>query len=186
MKTINLLPRKPFAERAFVPLLAASVALSVLIALLIGFFVIRYEANIDNKSGKTAEIQEQIKQLQALRIVDSATADFNALSEEVNKLKASRRYWIPVFEALASSLPKTSRITSMGFDDHEKLTVAMETDSLDHIADYTTLLQRVPLVDKLSVAKIEKISKSASVGDQTLYAYSVTIEISLTKLSQPK
>lgn len=186
MKPINLLPRKPFVERAFVPLLAASVAFSVLIALLIGFFVVRYDANIDDKSGQTAEIQEKIKQLQALRTVDSVTVDYNALNEEVNKLKASRRYWIPVFEALSGNLPKTSRITSLGFDEHEKLTIAMETDTLDHIADYTTLLQQVPLVAKLSVAKIEKISKSASIGDRTLYAYSVSIEISLTKLSQPK
>ncbi|MDF2960942.1 MAG: hypothetical protein K0S39_2677 [Paenibacillus sp.] len=159
MRNINLLPRKPYVEKAFIPLLVLTVSIFLLMTVLLVFSVYSSDTTTNKKTAQIAEMQQRIQRLNAVRQVDQTTLDYTKFNEELRKVKETRRYWVPVFELLSNNVPPTARIVNMGVEEQEKMSLNMEFADLTQIANFMTLLQKASLFDNVTVISIEKVQK---------------------------
>jgi len=98
LRDINLIPRKPVLEKAFIPLLAGTIGASVLAAVLISTFIVRYHGNADTQLAQIRQMKTRMEQLTASRQIDPRTVYFNTMNADLAKLKENRTNWVPVFE----------------------------------------------------------------------------------------
>ncbi|CAG7648265.1 hypothetical protein ACFQI7_12880 [Paenibacillus allorhizosphaerae] len=146
-------------EKAFAPLLAGIIGVSLLAAVLISTFVVRYHGNVDMQLTQIDQMQKRIEQLNALRQVDPRTEYYNKMYADFSKLIENRRNWIPVFELLSKNVPPTARVVTMGVKEREKMTLQMEFADWKLAAEYVTALQQSGLFETVQVAEINKQEK---------------------------
>jgi Tfp pilus assembly protein PilN len=161
LRNINLIPRKPFAQKAFVPLLASGIGSSVLVAVILCTIYYNYNVNTGQQEEQIKAMQSRIQQLNSLRVLDQLTTDYNMLSAEISKLKENRNYWIPVFELMSKSVPASARVVSMGVkpNEQEKMVMSMEFSDLATVAEYMTVLQGSSIFQTVGVQSITKVDK---------------------------
>jgi hypothetical protein len=159
LRNINLLPRRPYLEKAFIPLMALSIIVSLLIAVLLIFTVYRSDVNVNKKTDQIAEMKQRVQQLNQLRQIDQTTTEYKTFNDELRKVKETRRYWMPVFDLLSTSVQPTARVVTMGAKEQGKMSLDMEFSDLNQIANYVALLQKSSIFNEVSVISIQKVEK---------------------------
>jgi hypothetical protein len=187
MKNINLLPKVPFIQRVFVPILLASAFFFLAIAFSLLFYSYTLEKGTNGSAQAINLLQASISKLTSQRQIDPLTKEVQALSTEVTKLKETRRDWLPFYELITSNLPKTARVLSAEVTDNEGTSAsnqangqaaALQNDQNTHVrmfaeftdlqavAQYTVLMQNSELVDTVSVLSATRVQKQ--LASQTL------------------
>jgi hypothetical protein len=119
MKYINLLPKVPFIQRVFVPIMLVSAIFFLTIAFSLLFYSYTLEKGTNGSVPAITLLQASISKLTSQRQIDPLTKEVQALSTEVTKLKETRRDWLPFYELITSNLPKTARVLSAEVTDNE-------------------------------------------------------------------
>ncbi|CAG7645578.1 hypothetical protein PAESOLCIP111_04983 [Paenibacillus solanacearum] len=161
MRDINLIPRKPVLEKAFIPLLAGTIGASVLAAVLISTFIVRYHGNADTQLAQIRQMKTRMEQLTASRQIDPRTVYFNTMNADLTKLKANRTNWVPVFEFLSQHVPPAARVVAMGVKERDKMTMHMEFADWKRAAEYVSVLQQSGFFQSVQVSGIEKQEKES-------------------------
>ncbi|MEF3303759.1 PilN domain-containing protein [Paenibacillus sp. GYB003] len=195
MKDMNLIPKKPFLEKAFIPLLSAAIGTSLLAAALVSIFVVRYDGDLERRTAEIERMRLDLQRATAARQVDRRTQDYNAMTAGVAKLKDSRRDWSPVFELVSRYVPQTARIVAMEAKEQNRIALGMEFADLTQIAEYTVHLQKSGLIAAVRVSGIERQEKHAGTPavssppvnpPGSAASYNVAIQITLQPLSNGK
>ena len=185
MKTINLLPRKPFVERAFKLLFAAVVMLSATICAAILTLDTDYSSDTRAIEAEIRRMEARIAELAGERKPDPLFSDFAAYRNLVNNLERARRDWEPVLAADA-------RVTSMATGEDGKLTMAADFREWNEIAEYAVRLQATEPVEEVAVRSIVRENRqvlvppgpsNAAQGPQTARLYSAVLELTLAENS---
>lgn len=188
MKYINLLPKVPFIQRVFVPIMLVSAIFFLTIAFSLLFYSYTLEKGTNGSVQAITLLQASISKLTSQRQIDPLTKEVQALSTEVTKLKETRRDWLPFYDLMTSQLPKTARLLSAEVTDTSEGTsasnqangqaAALQNDQNTHVrmfaeftdlqavAQYTVLMQNSELVDTVSVLSATRVQKQ--LASQTL------------------
>jgi hypothetical protein len=192
MKTINLLPRKPFVERAFKLLFAAVVMLSAAICAAILTLDTDYSSDTRAIEAEIRRMEARIAELAGERKPDPLFSDFAAYRNLVNNLERARRDWEPVLAAITGALPSDARVTSMATGEDGKLTMAADFREWNEIAEYAVRLQATEPVEEVAVRSIVRENRqvlvppgppNAAQGPQTARLYSAVLELTLAENS---
>jgi Tfp pilus assembly protein PilN len=159
LRDINLLPRKSYVEKSFIPLLLLSVSISLLTSVLLIFTVHRTDVTMIQKADQISLINERVRELNQLGQIDQTTNDYNAFNDELRKVKENRRYWMPVFDLLSSNVPPTARIVMMAAKEDRNMSLNMEFADLQQVADFVANLQKSSVFDDVWVQNIEKVTR---------------------------
>jgi Tfp pilus assembly protein PilN len=206
LRNINLLPKKPLLDRLYKPILVAMLVIFIGCGILLFFSSFNTNMNMEAEQRKNDQEAAKIRTLTALHQVDPRTQDYNTFAALLQQLKDGRRDWAPLFDLITKNLYKSSRLLTMTVNDKEVISLNLEFASMNEVAYYTTLLQKSPLVDSVSVKDIAIAKKSkllnsgsnalnatatkptASVKpiEQTITYYSVSLEIQLKSLVKGK
>ncbi|RAV20573.1 PilN domain-containing protein [Paenibacillus contaminans] len=156
MRSINLLPRIPLAQKLFVPLVAGSIVLFGLAGTAIAYYHYVIQAEIEDQKREIAELDKQIVRLAAERQPDAATQTFKMLTEESRKLAEERRDWREVAEQLTFPMPASSRLTDLAVKE-DKLTVKLEFADMKPAAAYVLALQKRNFFESVSIKTAENV-----------------------------
>lgn len=188
-KTINLLPREPFAKRAFRLLFPAVLALSA--ASFAGILAIGldYGAKARALEAEIRWIETRIAELEAQRAPDPLHDDFEAYRGLVESLEQNRRDWKPVLAAVAGTLPAGARITSMAVEENGRLTMSADFREWNDIGTYMARLRAAEPVEDVAVRSVSLSERQipAPPGSAAVQAempsvrfYSAVLELAIT------
>lgn len=187
MRSINLVPKVPFFQKVFVPVLTAVISIAVLGS---GAMIL-YSANLHQQ---LAQQEDEVRHLTAgiqaetaRKTITPETAAYNKLLSAASGLQQSRVNWLPAVDLIVAALPEAARLTS--------LSAALDTDSavpsnpvpndtttapagipvqieinvqisgMQPLAEYMIRLHSSPLVKDVSIANMLREEKTPSAPD---------------------
>jgi Tfp pilus assembly protein PilN len=153
---INLLPkRSPFEEYRFL-----LIALPILLVLAGGVFGLVRFWQIDSDLSLLQSDLYRVKSdnivLRAERNADSKTKLFNDIQTSVHDVQQNEHHYGLMLDGIAAKLSNKTRVTSATMDaDKQMVTLELQSDSVDNIADYATLLRTEPWVKDVFIQNIK-------------------------------
>lgn len=152
---INLLPRRsPYEEYRFL-----IIALPILLLIACGTYgLVQYwqmNSNLALLQNDLYHIKSDNIVLRAEHRSDSKTKLFNDIQTAVQEVQQKQHHNGVMLDAIAANLPEKMRVTSATMDlDKKQITLELQSDSVDHIAEYAALLRKEPWVQDVFVQNI--------------------------------
>ncbi|WP_438445776.1 PilN domain-containing protein [Gorillibacterium sp. sgz5001074] len=165
IRSINLLPRIPFAKQYYGLLMGTVAAVTVAGCAGMIYYHVHTSQNVQAKDELKAKLESQVAVLRKERIVDTRSAQYQAFVKDLDKVKAARKDWLPVFQVLTSQLPVTSRIQTMSSDAKGKVKLELQMKTLEDVSGYIVLLQKSSLFQTVTAQSIKATSFVPSAPD---------------------
>jgi len=162
MRDINLLPRKPFAEKAFRPLLALIGCLTLAIGGAVLYWHLSHDSDLQSLKEEISRMESHYKELSEARHPDPALADYQAYRDAVAMLDAGRRDWLPVLAEVTGLMPEASRTLEMSASGEGILRLSMEFSRWEDIVAYMIRLRGSPLMESVKVSSIAQTQKTVA------------------------
>jgi hypothetical protein len=160
MKTINLLPREPFAKQYFIPILAAILVICVTTGATLIVVGNHYKSVAEMKRLALEETRSKIIQLSKERVVDPLTTEFNTFTTAIKNTKELRRSWPTFLKALSAVLPNASRITSIQSASDGTLALQMDFTALEDVTAFLVNTQALSEVGSVAIKSVTTTSMS--------------------------
>lgn len=141
MKPINLLPRAPYINRRFVPLLIALCTALLLVTALLAYLNVRWQSRSIELAEEASRVQRQLGLLMQARQPDAITQCYEQLLQAVEPIRAERKDWTAIFADVAAPLPLSSRLVSAQLSTPGVLKLEYQFMDLADAAAYMTVLQ---------------------------------------------
>lgn len=113
MKSINLVPKIPRAQRLFLPVVLSAGVLFTGISAAILLYYNDVEAGLAARQTEANRMDATVQLLRQERIIDPQTTDYNQFKADVEQLRASGRDWLAVLTLLTGRLPENARLISI-------------------------------------------------------------------------
>jgi hypothetical protein len=162
MKTINLLPKKPFLQVWFIPLIVGLTAVNIIIgaAVAYGAHVMKVEQQFYINEADRMFLD--MRDLRRDKVQDPKLALFQNYQAVISVLEQRRIDWFPLVDSITSNLPPVARIKSITYEDeHERIQLGAEFQKLEDVAQYVRSLQASDVFEDVAIRDLS--SKTALV-----------------------
>jgi|GEM_PF-3088663 len=169
MKSINLLPKKPFWKRWFAPLMILLVGIYITVASAMYYNLTSIRWQQQAATEEASRIEQNIALLREQRVPDPKLALLQQFQVTVSQLESSRIDWLPAVQTLTSSLPADATLEKARA---EAGTIALEVQfsTLQSVVDYVRKTRSSNLFDDIQITsvtalqqiKLEQLPESAS------------------------
>jgi hypothetical protein len=177
LKPINLLPKKPFWETWFIPLLAGIAAIYILAFAGLASGTLLLQQQHEKQSEEIERVSDAIRAAAVQRQPDPLSIQFDRYRQLIEGLEQSRYNWIPALDTIAASLPKAARLQSAEFDPKsKKITLNAEFRQMEDAAAYVGALRSSNMFTEVLVSDVAKESVSEPVR---LVYYSLTVGLTV-------
>ncbi|MCI3922537.1 PilN domain-containing protein [Paenibacillus sp. TRM 82003] len=137
MRTINLLPKKPFWTVWFVPMLGGLIFLYLSVGAVVLYGVWSSERQLAKNEVDIAQMEIRLETLREERVPDPMLAVFEGFKQTVALVDTARPNWFPLVEAISSELPEAARLNSLTkLQETGAIQLNAEFGELRDIADY--------------------------------------------------
>lgn len=154
MKDINLLPRKPFLESAFRPLLALIVLMMLAISGIVIYFHKNYDSDLHTLKDEISRMESEYSELSEARRPDPMLSDYQAYRDTVAALDASRRDWLKLLTEVTGLMPARSRALSISANEQGTMHLSMEFSRWEDIAIYMSRLRGSEQLESVELTSV--------------------------------
>lgn len=167
MRTINLLPRKPFLEKHIAALLVMVGAFTMLLIFLQLFLKLGLDSDAKTLSSRIQVLDSQISAYQQLLVPDNLSQIYDQVQEELHELLQAHKEWMIPIAYTLGYLPDHAVMTTMGASQAGNIGIEMEFQRLEDYLAYIQHLQSVPIFRDVIVKELSYVpaQKPASVTE---------------------
>lgn len=156
MKSINLIPRKPFLEQWLIPLIAGLLSLYVIAGFAMMWAAWSAETGHRANVEEIEALRQDMRALREDRAPDPAQARFEKFQEVVGALENRRYDWMSAIASFVGPLPETARIVGAAFlPEDAVMNLETEFKSLADAARFIGGLRTNELFANVRVAAIQ-------------------------------
>lgn len=160
MKNINLLPKEPWVQLYYTPLLIGILSVSLSAAIGFTYLGIQIQSKIERNQSDLNDVKSRIIALNKEREIDPLTKEFTAFNDQLKAVKNARRDWPDVMKALTAAMPNASRMNSVQTAKDAALALQMDFSSLEEVTAYIVNVQALSFVEKVAVKQLSSADLS--------------------------
>lgn len=179
MNNINLVPKIRRIQRLFIPLIIFILFLLIVMAGGLMFYRSYLQSGLTEKTNAELHSSASVQALMQQRTMDSQTAAYLRLSQDISQLMEKHTQWKPMMELVTSQLPEVSRLTAIETQARQSVTVPVpstattegavkslhymkltaEFGELTSLAEYIARLQRSAMVESVTVQSVQRVEQ---------------------------
>lgn len=166
MKSINLIPKKRFAERFFWPTLLLMLLLIGAMSLWLVQYAIELRYSAEGQKAELQFLQNELATINKQLQRDTYTVRYDQLARIVDQLHETRKDWPLAMQQLTEALPRQAMMIMMRSEDFKTedegtMTVRLSFARLEDVHVY---VQRLLLSDIITEVVVDEIVRNQSGG----------------------
>ncbi|HEU4965137.1 MAG TPA: PilN domain-containing protein [Bacilli bacterium] len=173
---INLLPRRTPLETYRLPILIGAIVLILAALITPVLFYLSLAADIATTQAQLDRAQADKTVMVAERTVSPELRKLQEYQKTIEQLQHQERRYGEMLDRVAAQLSTITVVTEATLEANQRaLTMNVQAESIDVIADYAELLRREPWVQDVKITEIDR--SDAQTEEETPFSADLTIRL---------